>query len=394
MRILYPALLILAGMFLFTACGGPAPSAVSAKPVQAEVVTVRSESVPAVLQAPGTVQARNRVALSSQINGFVREVRVNAGDTVVAGQVLVTLDAREADSQKDAAQASIEEAQAALAEARKGAEVAQSMRTAAKAAMDLAGGTYARYQKLFETRSVSPQELDEVRAHRDAAAADFAAKEATVAAAQDRLRQIEARIAQASAQLRRADVYVGWSVVKAPSSGRIVERSVDPGSAIFPGSPLIALESTARPQILASLPTTESSRLRIGLEVRVRIPEQMPVQGRVSEIIPFSAPSSHTVQFKVDLPDGFSEITGSYVTVGIPSGTRQALLVPVQSVRESGQLTGVFVVDSSDKARFRLVKMAPYDSERVELLAGLEPGERIIAKLTEQLTDGVSLEIR
>lgn len=394
MRILYPALLIIAGMLLFTACGGPAPSAVSARPVQAEVITVQSESVPAILQAPGAVQARERVALSSQINGFVREVRVNAGDTVAAGQVLVTLDARDADSQKDAAQASIEEAQAARAEARKGAEVAQSMRTAAKAAMDLASGTFARYQKLFETRSVSPQELDEVRARRDAAAADFAAKEAMVAAAQDRLQQVEARIAQASAQLRRADVNVGWSVVKAPSSGRIVERSVDPGSAIFPGSPLIALESTSRPQILASLPTTESSRLRIGLEVRVRIPEQPPVQGRVSEIIPLSAPGSHTVQFKVDMPAGLSEVTGSYVTVEVPTGTRQALLVPVQSVRESGQLTGVFVVDSFAKARFRLVKMTPYDSERVELLAGLEPGERIIAKLTEQLTDGVSLEIR
>jgi HlyD family secretion protein len=394
MRIFYATLLIPAGMLPFTACGGTAPSAVSAKSVQAEVITVQSESVPTVLQAPGTVQARDRVALSSQINGSVREVRVNAGDIVAAGQVLVTLDARDADSQKDAAQASIAEAQAALAEARKGAEVAQSMRTAAKAAMDLASGTYARYQKLFETRSVSPQELDEVRARRDAAAADFAAKEAMVAAAQDRFQQVEARIAQASAQLRRADVHVGWSVVKAPSSGRIVERSVDPGSAIFPGGALITLESTSRPQILASLPTTESSHLRRGLEVRVRIPEQPPVQGRVSEIIPISAPDSHTVQFKVDLPNGFSEVTGSYVTVEIPAGTRQALLVPIQAVRESGQLAGVFVVDSSAKACFRLVKMVSYDFERVELLAGLEPGERIIAKLTEQVTDGVSLEIR
>jgi multidrug efflux pump subunit AcrA (membrane-fusion protein) len=394
MRIVYPALLILAGMLLFAACGGPAPSAAPAKSVQVEVITVRSESVPAVLQAPGTVQARDRVVLSSQINGSVREVRVNAGDTVAAGQVLVTLDARDADSQKDAAQASIEEAQAALAEARKGLEMAQSMRTAAKASMDLASGTYARYQKLFETRSVSPQELDEVRARRDSAAADFAGKEAMVGAAQDRLRQVEARIAQANAQLRRADVYVGWSVVKAPSSGRIVERSVDPGSAIFPGGPLITLESTSRPQILASLPTTESSHLRSGLEVWVRIPEQPPVKGRVSEIIPLSAPGSHTVQFKVDLPNGFSDVTGSYVAVEIPAGTREALLVPIQAVRESGQLAGVFVVDSSAKARFRLIKMTPYDSERVELLAGLEPGERIIAKLTDQVTDGVSLEIR
>ncbi len=396
MRIPYLMFPILAGTLLFASCSGPAPSVAPAQSVRAEVVTLQNESVPAMLEAPGSVQPRDRIMLSSQINGFVREVRVRAGDTVTAGQVLVTLDARDADSQKDAAQASIQEAQAALVEARRGTEVARSMRTAAKAAADLATGTYARYQKLAESRSVSPQELDEMRARRDAAAADLAAKESMVAAAEDRIPQIEARIAQAGAQSRRADVYVGWTVVKAPSAGRIVERSVDPGSAIFPGGPLIAIESTSRPQVLASLPTTEAASLRNGLEVNIRIPDQAKAatQGRVSEIIPLSASGSHTVQFKVDLPADFAAVSGSFVKVAIPAGTRQALLVPIQAVRESGQLTGIFVVDGSGKARFRLVKTAPYDPQRVELLAGIEPGERIIAKLTDQIIDGISLEIR
>jgi multidrug efflux pump subunit AcrA (membrane-fusion protein) len=396
MRTLYRMLPILAGTLLFAACTGPASSVAPAKSVQAEVITLQNESVPAMIEAPGSVQPRDRIVLSSQINGFVREVRVRAGDSVTAGQVLITLDARDADSQKDAAQASIQEAQAALAEARKGAEVARSMQTAAKASADLANGTYARYQKLAASRSVSPQELDEMRARRDAATADLAAKEAMVAAAEDRIPQIEARIAQASAQSRRADVYVDWTVVKAPSAGRIVERSVDPGSAIFPGGPLAIIESTSRPQVLASLPTTEAASLRNGLEVKILIPDQAkePAQGRISEIIPLSTSGSHTVQFKVDVPADFTAVSGSFVKVAIPMGTRQALLVPIQAVRESGQLVGVFVVDSSGKARFRLVKTAPYDPQRVELLAGIEPGERIIAKLTDQIIDGISLEIR
>jgi multidrug efflux pump subunit AcrA (membrane-fusion protein) len=385
-----------AGALLLAACGESPKSATAPKSVQVGVITARNESVAAIVEAPGTVQPCDRVVLSSQINGFVREVRVRAGDIVIAGHVLVTLDARDAESQKAVAQASIEEAQAALAEARKGAQMAQSMRIAAKASADLAVGTYARYQKLYEARSVSPQELDEVRARRDGAAADLAAEEAMVAAAEDRLRQVEARISQANAQSRRADVYVSWTVVKAPSSGRIVERNVDPGSAIFPGSPLITLESTSRPQILASLPTTDSGHLRNGLDVRVRIPDQPQtlMQGRISEITPLSTPGSHTVQFKVDLPSDFSAVSGTFVKVEISVGTRQALLVPVQALREAGQLTGVFVADGSAKARFRLVKATAYDPDRVELLAGIEPGERIIAKLTDQITDGVPLEIR
>jgi multidrug efflux pump subunit AcrA (membrane-fusion protein) len=396
MRILYLIFSILAGMLLFASCSGPVPSVAPVQSVRAEVVTLQNESVPAMIEAPGSVQPRDRIVLSSQINGFIREVKVRAGDTVTAGQVLVMLDARDADSQKDAVQASIQEAQAALAEARRGAEATRSMRAAAKASADLANGTYARYQKLADSRSATPQELDEMRARRDAAVADLAAREAMVAAAEDRIPQIEARIAQANAQSRRADVLVGWTVVKAPSAGRIVERSVDPGSAIFPGGPLLTIESTSRPQVLASLPTTDAASLRNGLEVMIGIPDQQKGQapGRVSEIIPLSTSGSHTVQFKVDIPADFAVVSGTFIKVAIPAGTRQALLVPIQAVRESGQLTGIFVVDGSGKARFRLVKTAPYDAQRIELLAGIEPGERIIAKLTDQIIDGISLEIR
>ena len=158
----------------------------------------------------------------------------------------------------------------------------------------------------------------------------------------------------------------------------------------------MTLESASRPQVVASLPTADSNHLHNGLEVRVRIPDQPPavVQGHVAEIIPLSSQGSHTVQFKVDLPAGFSAVSGAFVKVEIPLGTRRALLIPVQAVRESGQLTGVFVADASATARFRLVKTTAYDPERVELLAGVEQGERIIAKLTDQITDGVSLEIR
>jgi multidrug efflux pump subunit AcrA (membrane-fusion protein) len=359
-------------------------------------MTLQSQSVPAVLQAPGTVQPRDRIVLSSQVNGFVREVAVRAGETVAAGQVLVTLDSRDAEGQRQGAQAVIEEAKAALAEARRGSQMAQSMRAAARASADLANGTYARYQKLSESRSVAAQELDEIRARRDAAAADLAAKEAMVAAADDRMRQVEARIGQAEAQLRRAEVNLGWSVVKAPSAGRIAERSIDPGSAVFPGSALITLESNTRPQVLASLPTGDSGSLRNGLEVRVRIPDQPQafVPGRISEIVPLSAPGSHTVQFKADLPAGIAVVSGAFAAVEIPIGTRSALLVPVQAVRESGQLAGVFTADNSGKARFRLIKATPFDAERVEILAGVKAGERIITKLTGQIIDGVSLEIR
>ncbi len=389
-----PVLLAAAALFAGACQESPRGSA-PLKPIPAEVFTASYEEVPASIAVPGSVQARYRTVISSQINGFVKDARVKAGASVSEGQVLMTLDARDAESQKAAAAAGLAEARAALDEARKAAAAAANMRDAAKASANLAENTHARYLKLFETKSVSPQELDEVKARRDAAAADLAARETMAAAAQDRLRQVEARIDQAGAQAQRADVLLGWTVIKAPAAGRIAERSVDPGSAVFPGSPLLVLESTVVPQVLADMPAGQADLLRTGLQVTVLEPgTSAALQGAVSEIIPVSVPGTHTVRFKVDMPAGFSAPSGRFVEVRVPSGSRRIMLVPRRSLRQTGQLTGVFVVDASASARFRLVKTAPYDADRIELLSGLDAGEKIIRSPGSQILDGTPVEVR
>jgi multidrug efflux pump subunit AcrA (membrane-fusion protein) len=385
---------IVAGLISTVACSEKPAVHSTAAPVQARVITANQESVPAELELPGSVQPRDHIVLSSQINGSVRSVLVKPGDAVAAGQLLATLDARDADSQKAAAQAGIAEAQQALAEARQGEQIAASQRDAARANARLAEGTFNRYQKLFEARSATPQELDEVRARRDAAAAELAARETAAAAATSRIGQIEARVAQANAGLQRAEVLVGWTVIKAPAGGRVVERPIDPGSAIFPGSPLLVLESLTAPQVVAEIPSKQADWLKPGLEVRVFAESESPVRGRVTELVPLSSPGTHTVRFKVDLPANEAARSGSFARVLIPTGERQTMLLPRSAIRESGQLTGVFVVDSGSKARFRLVKIAPFDSTRVEVLAGIEAGERVITEPAVQIEDGVPLEIR
>jgi membrane fusion protein, multidrug efflux system len=379
-------------------CGGQAPSTPepqSGRAVAARVVAAAYESVPSIVEAPGTVQPRDRIVLSSQINGFVRAMRVRVGDSVQAGQLLATLDSRDAESQKAVSQASIEEANAALGEARQGYQAAVQMQGAAKASAELAAQTFSRYQKLFEARSVAPQELDEVRARRDASAAELAAKESMLAGAQDRIRQVEARISQAKAQSGRADIMVGWTEIKSPAAGKIVERSAETGTAIFPGSPLLVVESASRPQVVADLPTEYAGHLRAGMEVRLRSAETAAsVGGRVVEIVPLSSPATHTIQFKVDLPSDFAPPNGQFVKVEVPVGIRNALLVPRRAIRETGQLTGLFVADASSKARFRLVRVAPFDADRVEILSGVEPGESIVVGPNDQIADGTALEIR
>lgn len=388
---------LLSGLIFQIACGDKEmhSPASSKDPVPVNTMAIHYESVPAVLEAPGTVQPRNRIALSSQINGFVREVRVREGDSVKRDQVLATLDARDAESQQAAARAAIEEAQAALTEARKAHEAAVEMQSAAKASAELAEQTYERYQKLFESRSVSPQEMDEVRMRRSASAAELASRESMVAAAEGRIKQVEARIAQAKAQEIRADVMMSWTQIKAPAPGRIVERSADAGTAIFPGSPLLVIESTANPQILADLPTEHVDTLQVGKAVQIRSTASTNVhEGRIAEIVPSSNPATHSVQFKVDLPSNLALPIGQFARIEVPIGTRDVFLIPHHAIRHKGQLIGLFVVDDSSIARFRLTKITAYDAERYEVVSGIEPNETIITHLDNRIVDGIPVEVR
>jgi len=385
------------GLATQIACGGKEASSpgTAQKPVQVQVAATRYVSIPAIVEAPGVVQPRNRIALASQINGFIREMRARVGDNVKPGQILAVLDSRDAESQMTAAQAAVEEAQAALSEARKAYQAALDMQSASRATMDLAGQTFARYQKLFESRSVSPQEIDEVRSRRDASAAELASRESMTAAAQDRIKQVEARVSQAKSQAGRAAVLLSWTQIKAPAAGKIVERAVDAGAAIFPGTPVIVIESAVNSQVLADLPTEYAGSLRVGMDVRLRSAGAAAYfGGRVSEIVPMSNPVTHTIQFKVDLPSKVQIIHGQFIRVEVPVGTRKALLIPRSAAREAGQLIGVFVAEQGSRARYRLVKTVPYNSEQLEILSGLDAGESLITGINDQVTDGVPVEIR
>jgi hypothetical protein len=153
------------------------------------------------------------------------------------------------------------------------------------------------------------------------------------------------------------------------------------------------LESKSNPQVVADLPTENIGSLHAGMKVRIRGGATGEItEGRVTEIAPISNSATHSVQFKVDLAPNASLPNGQFVKVDIPVGTRNAMLAPKDSIRETGQLTGLFVVDSTSKARFRLITSAPYDADRSEILSGVEPGEKIIVRPTSQITDGTSVK--
>lgn len=363
------AIAALALALALAACGGaPAPPARAPQSVAGvHVVTVRAQTVPDELQAPGSVQSAVTAEIAAQTMGTVQAVLVREGDTVRRGQLLVQIDDRELAARSSAAQAAVREAAAA------GEEAARAL-AAAQAHADVAKKTYDRFSFLRQQKSVSPQEFDEVEAKYRAAAAGLEQARA-------RQQQVQAMAERAQSEARAAGAVAGYTRVTSPLDGVVVRRHVEPGAMALPGLPLLVLEETARYRLAVTVDAAAGASLRRGSKARVEL-DALPgrnFDGTVAELEAGADPRSHTIAVKVDLPRDPAIRSGLFGRAWFARGERSALLVPRAHLVERGQLTGVYVVDPQGIARLRIVTPGRAFGDVLEILSGLSDGERIVA---------------
>jgi RND family efflux transporter MFP subunit len=334
-----------------------------------------------VYEAVGTVQAGTTSTLSSKLMGTVDRITVKEGDRVKKGDTLVVIDDRQVAAQ-------LQQAEAALSEARRGMDAAISARDAAQANADLALSTYRRYQRLLEEESASQQEFDEVKARYEKAESNLQQSQAMVDAAGYRIQQ--AKAALTSAQVHRRDV-----VVRAPYDGVVTAKLVDVGDLASPGTPFLRLEMSGLFEVRLILPEVYIEEIREGQAVDVRVPaiEGLVLKGKIDTIAPSADQQTRSFQVKVLLEQTRQIRSGMFARVDIPVGEAGGLLVPSSAVVEIGQLTGLFIVDDEERARFRLVRTGRTIEERVEVISGLKAGQRFVVAPPPEMVDGAAVEV-
>ena len=333
--------------------------------------------MPQVYEAVGTVRSANVSVLNAQIGGTVSEVRVKSGDRVRKGQVLALIDDRSPRAQVDAAQAGVEEATQGLA------EVEQALQ-AATADRQFAEATFTRYQALLQKNSLSRQEYDGAAAKYKAALANERSLEA-------KKKEIQARHQQAQAQESSAETMLSYSRIVAPSDGVVTQRSIDAGTVVMPGTSLMVVEDSGHYRLEASLPEEFFAKIALGEETTVTTGRGQ-VQGRVAEVVPADDPGSRTFLVKVDLPSDCSCQTGEYATASFPVEQIRTMSIPRAALVEHGELEGVYVVNPQGSVEYRLIKAGKSWGEQIEVLSGLNPGDRVAVTQVEHLRDGVRVE--
>ncbi len=348
----------LASFFLLTpvlllGCSHGSQPALQPPPTaQAQVVKSAQQQLPQAIRTTGTVYAKETATISAQMPGTIRQVLVQAGDRVRAGQLLATLDdaaMRSAVGRATAAQMAVEKQQ-----------------MAAQANAALAAGTLARYQELKNEKSVSPQEFDEVQKRSEAAALQ--------------LQALEAQSNEAKAAVAGARTQLGYMQLRAPFSGIVTARMADPGTLATPGTPLLDVDRDGPLQVYTSVDESLIGSVRVGMKVPVNIDGvgTGEAMGTVAQIVPAADPTSRSFLVKLDLPASKHLRAGMYATANFPGAVRAMILAPQSAVVMRGSLTWVYALDPDGIAQLRYITLGNRHGDQVEVLSGLAAGETLV----------------
>ena len=352
----------------------------SLPPVAVSVVTATEQKWPSIYEASGTVRARTSAVIAAKFMGYVREVKVQTGDPVREGQVLVTLDARDLDVNSRRAEAALEEVRSSVPEA-------DSAVAGAKANHDLARTTFNRMQDLFGKKSISNQEFDE-------ASGKLKAAQAAYEMAKARRAQLDAQAARAQQEVRATEVTRSYAEIMAPFAGIVTAKSVEPGTLAVPGSPLLTIERDGVYRLEASVEESRMAAIRVGQLVSVTLDGiDRTLEARVSEIVPAVDAASRSYTVKIDLPPVPALRSGAFGRAMFQLGSRSSLAIPAAAVTERGQLQSVLVAENG-VAHTRLITTGQKNKDQVEVLSGLTAGDNLIFPAPRDLSDGAKIEVR
>lgn len=200
----------------------------------------------------------------------------------------------------------------------------------------------------------------------------------------------QARIAESRAGLQLAQVTRDYATIAAPFDGVVTQRIADPGMMAGPGVPLLKIQG-GRLRLEAVVPESTLVSIKNGASVPLRFDALggRNFTGRVVEIAPQGDAGSHTFTVKIEIPRECGASAGMFGRARFATGSANHLLVPASAVSEREGLRYLYVADAANTARLRMVTVGETVGSRVEILSGLNAGERVIAAGNDPLTDGV-----
>lgn len=331
----------------------------------------------------GKLEAWQSANVVSKAPGKVAAVHVDIGSTVRAGQLMVTLDNTDLAARVEQARAGVTVAESALANAASALAIADS-------AYQVAEANFQRGKQLLEQGAI-PQAVFEAEYE-----LKYKQAKGQVNQAREQVeRGIPAQLAQAHANLALAESAYSDSLIKAPISGHVTARNVNPGEMASPTVPVISLVNLDKIQVKISIAESLINQLKEGQKVQVEISavSGQPFTGIISSLAPAADPVSKgfPVKIQIDNPKHILK-PGMFAEVRL-SSRQKALLLPLEAVARSKSKSMVWVAKDA-QAQKREVQVGDSDSKQIAIFSGIVEGEEVIVSGQESLQEGAKVKIR
>lgn len=353
-------------IFLFTlaltvaACGGgqnqAAPAAAAAPPpTEVDTIALEPRPIPQSSEFVATIRSLRSITIQPQVDGFVRQIFVRAGDRVAAGQPIIQID-------PDRQQAAV--------------TTTESQRAVREADLVFAQQQLERMQTLFKGGAVARSDLEQAEAAQKAAAAQLAAVQS---------------------QLRENQVDLQSYRVTAPAAGMVGEVPIRQGDRVTPATVITTIDQAQGLEVYLNVPLERAQDLRPGLTVELLDSSGMVI---ASNPVTFVAPRADDATQSVLVTAALNQVPPGlrvmqYVRARLIWSTEPGLTVPVIAVNRIAGQHFVFVAESAQQgivARQKPVTLGNVVGENYIVRGGLQAGERVIVSNIQKIGDGAPVK--
>lgn len=398
-------------------------AAIPVKTIRVVAEVAKSGSAPAgsaVLTAGGYVIPRDKIEISSKIIGQVKEINVERGDKVNAGDVILRIDDEEYQAQVKMAESRVASLRAQLAELKAGSRkeevgMARANVESAEATLTKAEADFKRVEVLAKEKVISQQELDFVKQAFDVAvaAANSAKRNLDMVVEGPRKEQIQAlaaQLAEAEANLEFANTQLSYTVITAPTSGTILEKLAKKGELVtntnFGGtrgakSSVVSMADLTDLQVELDINENDIPRVKMDQKCEIKLdsnPDDI-FEGVVDEISPQADRQKATVQVKVRMLDATKVIVRPEVNARVTFlAEEQPVVVENESEEPKPRIyipkdavvgSSVYLVGDGKALKRDVTVGGDTASGDVEITDGLGGGETLILEPLDKITEGV-----
>lgn len=351
----------------------------------AAVARVQRGTIENSLAIAGEFKPFQEVDVHAKVAGYIRTIYVDVGDHVKTGQTLAILEIPELAAQLAGANAAVRRAQEEIHRAQGDVERAKSAHAAA----------HAMYERLRQAAQqpglVAQQEVDDAQAKDLESEAQVSSAKASLSAAEQALEVAEANSKQYAA-------LSDYSRITAPFTGVITARYADTGALIAAGTSsstqsiaVVRLAEESKLRLVLPIPESLAAQIHLGDPVKVHVQAlNQDIVGKVSRFASALDLQTRTMETEIDFENRDGKLMpGMYAETVLQMSERaNALLVPLEAVTRNQGEARVLVVNAQNAVEERKVKLGFQGKTRVEVLSGLNEGDRVIIGNQSQFRSG------